>query len=535
VTATAGLGAAHPTAVPESREVAEHRAQVRRRLLPPGPTDRVAGWVGALAVTVLGGILRFWELGKPRAFIFDETYYAKDAYGLLQHGYEQDFVEKADERILQGNLNVFSDTASFVVHPPLGKWIIASGEQLFGMNPFGWRVAVAVLGTLSVLLLARLVRRVTGSTVLGTIAGFLLAIDGLHLVMSRSALLDLPVSFFVLAAFGALVMDREQGRRRAAERLDRFETSNLGPGLGFRPWRIAAGVLLGCALGTKWNAIFFIATFGLLTVWWDVSARRVAGARSPWLGALRHDALPAFLSIVPAALVTYVVTWTGWLVTDGGYYRTWADDNPSSTFGWIPGPLRSLWHYHHEAFAFHTGLSSDHAYESHPWSWLVQGRPVSFYYKEYTDGQLGCTVEKCAREVLAVGNPVLWWSVALALLVMVWLVISRRDWRAGAVLAAVAAGWLPWFWYADHNERTMFSFYAVAFVPFLVMAVTLCLGFVLGPKDASPARRTAGATAVGAYLLLALLAAVVLTPLWLGQVIPYDSWLDRLLGIQSWV
>jgi dolichyl-phosphate-mannose-protein mannosyltransferase len=144
-------------------------------------------------------------------------------------------------------------------------------------------------------------------------------------------------------------------------------------------------------------------------------------------------------------------------------------------------------------------------------------------------------VDKCAREVLAVGNPVLWWSVALALLVMIWLVISRRDWRAGAVLAAVAAGWLPWFWYADHNDRTMFSFYAVAFLPFLVMAVTLCLGFILGPRDASPARRTAGATAVGAYLLLALLAAVVLLPLWLGQVIPYSSWLERLLGIQSWV
>lgn len=531
----AEVGGPSVPAIPESAEIAEHRALVRRRLMPPAPTDRVAGWVGALSVTVLAGILRFWDLGQPRAFIFDETYYAKDAWGLLKHGYEQDFVEKADERILRGNLDVFSDTASFVVHPPLGKWIIATGEQIFGMNPFGWRVAMAVLGTLSVLLLARLVRRVTGSTVLGTIAGFLLAIDGLHIVMSRTALLDLPLSFFVLAAFGALVLDREQGRRRAAERLDAFEGGNMGPGLGFRPWRIVAGVLLGCALGTKWNAVFFIAAFGLLSVWWDVSARRVSGARSPWLGALRRDAVPAFLSIIPTALATYLFTWTGWFVTGGGYYRTWADDNPSSMFGWVPGPLRSLWHYHREALNFHTGLSSGHPYESHPWSWLVQGRPVSFYYREYTNGELGCEVEKCSREVLAVGNPVLWWSVALALVVMVWLVISRRDWRAGAVLAAVAAGWLPWFWYADHNDRTMFSFYAVAFLPFLVMAVTMCLGFVLGPRNATPMRRTVGAAAVGAYLLLALLAAVALTPLWLGQVLPYESWLDRLLGIGSWV
>jgi dolichyl-phosphate-mannose--protein O-mannosyl transferase len=521
--------------VPESDELREHRERVRHRLLPPGPTDRLAGWIGALTVTALGGFLRFWNLGQPKAFVFDETYYAKDAWALLHYGYEQDYVDKANDRIINGDTDVFSSTASYVVHPPLGKWIIASGEQVFGFNPFGWRVAIALLGTLSILLLARLVRRVTGSTVLGTIAGFLLAIDGLHLVMSRTALLDLPLSFFLLVAFGALVLDREWGRRRAADRLERFEGATFGPGLGFRPWLLAAGIALGCALGTKWNALFFIAAFGVLTVWWDVSARRVAGARSPWLGALSRDALPAFVTIVPAALVTYLATWTGWLVTSGGWDRHWADDNPSTYFGWVPDPLRSLWHYHAEAFQFHTGLTSDHAYESHPWSWLVQGRPVSFFYEEYTRGEMGCQVDKCAREVLGVGNPVIWWSAAAAIIVMIWLVISKRDWRAGAVLASLAAGWLPWFWYADHDDRTMFSFYAVSFVPFIIMAIAICLGFILGPSSASATRRTVGATAVGAYLLLAALAGAELLPLWWAQVIPYDDWLGRLFGLRSWV
>jgi dolichyl-phosphate-mannose--protein O-mannosyl transferase len=528
VTVTAG-----PAAGPA--EVTAHHERVRRRLLPPPPTDTAAGWIGALAVTALAGFLRFFRLGQPDAFIFDETYYAKDAWALLQQGFEQDFVKNADKLLLRGNLDVFSDSPAYVVHPPLGKWVIATGEQLFGMNPFGWRVAVALLGTLSVLILARLVRRMTGSTVLGTIAGFLLAIDGLHLVMSRTALLDLPLSFFLLVAFGALVLDRETGRRRAAERLDAFELSDRGPRLGFRPWRIVAGVLLGAALATKWNALFFIAAFGLLTVWWDVSARRVAGARSPWIGAVTKDALPAFVSIVPAALVTYLVTWSGWLFTSGGYHRQWGADNPSTTFGWVPDSLRSLWHYHAEAWRFHTTLTSDHPYDSHPWSWFFQGRPVSFFYEEYGRGELGCEVDRCAREVLAVGNPVIWWSAIGAVIVMVWLVASRRDWRAGAVLAALAAGWLPWFWYADHNDRTMFSFYAVAFLPFLVMAVTLCLGFILGPRDAPPTRRTVGATVVGGYLLLATLAAVALAPLWLGDVLPYEEWLDRLFGFRSWI
>ncbi|HVQ89100.1 MAG TPA: phospholipid carrier-dependent glycosyltransferase, partial [Actinomycetes bacterium] len=48
---------------------------IRRRLMPPLPSDRLLGWIGPLAVTLLAGILRFWDLGKPKVFVFDETYY----------------------------------------------------------------------------------------------------------------------------------------------------------------------------------------------------------------------------------------------------------------------------------------------------------------------------------------------------------------------------------------------------------------------------------------------------------------------------
>ncbi len=79
---------------------------------------------------------------------------------------------------------------------------------------FGWRFSAAVAGTLSVLLLVRIARRMFGSTILGCAAGLLLALDGFHLVLSRSALLDIFLLLFVLAAFGALVLDRDARRRR---------------------------------------------------------------------------------------------------------------------------------------------------------------------------------------------------------------------------------------------------------------------------------------------------------------------------------
>ncbi len=116
----------------------------------------------------------------------------------------------------------------YVVHPPMGKWVIGAGEKLFGFEPFGWRFMVALLGTLSVLMLCRIGRRLFRSTLLGCLAGLLLAVDGLHFVMSRTALLDQVLMFFVLASFGCLVLDRDRVRKRLAAALPEDEEGCCG-------------------------------------------------------------------------------------------------------------------------------------------------------------------------------------------------------------------------------------------------------------------------------------------------------------------
>ena len=214
------------------------RARARERLTPPMPTDVLWGWLGPLLITAVAGVLRFWNLGRPKAFIFDETYYAKDAWSLLHFGVEQNYVQGAkdknlaDKHILAGNLHdLFSGNAAYVVHPPAGKWVIAIGEWLFGMNPFGWRFMVAVTGTLAVLMTARIGRRLFRSTLLGCVAGLLLSVDAMEYVHSRTALLDPLLMFWVLAAFGALVVDRDAAREQLAATLDEI-TNALKPRLG---------------------------------------------------------------------------------------------------------------------------------------------------------------------------------------------------------------------------------------------------------------------------------------------------------------
>jgi dolichyl-phosphate-mannose-protein mannosyltransferase len=143
----------------------------------------------------------------------------------------------------------------FAAHPPFGKIQIALGEQLFGLNPFGWRFSAALAGSASILLLARITRRMTGSDVLGSIAGLLLALDGLEFVMSRTAMLDIFVMFWVLAGFGCLVIDRDRARARLAARSPGLPAEGTGPRLGIRLWRIAAGFCLGLAVASKWNGL----------------------------------------------------------------------------------------------------------------------------------------------------------------------------------------------------------------------------------------------------------------------------------------
>ena len=548
--------------------VPRSRPGVGERLVPPfpSPEPRVAAvfglapelaarlarwsaWGAPLLVALVAGVLRFWQLGSPHAVIFDETYYAKDAWSLLHHGYEATWPDKANEQILADPQRIPLSTGARTSSTRRSEsGSSPSGEWMFGLHPFGWRFMTAVLGTLSVLMLCRIGRRLFRSTALGCLAGGLMAVDGLHFVMSRAALLDLVVMFWVLAAFGCLLVDRDKARARLAARLPRRETEK-GPGtgdvltdafvgdrtgLGWRPWRLLAGLCLGLGVATKWNGLYVLAAFGILTVLWDMGARRTAGAARPFLAVLRKDALPAFASLPIVALGTYVASWSGWFATSGGYFRDWADkQGAAGPWGWLPGPLRSLWHYEPEVYEFHVSLTSGHTYESNPWSWLVLGRPVSYFYESPKAGKDGCTdqAKGCAREVLALGTPLLWWAGCLALLYVLYRWFFRRDWRAGGILCGVAAGYLPWFMY---QERTIFLFYAVVFVPFVCLALAMTAGALAGPPGSSDRRRTVGVVGAGVVGLLIVWNFIYFWPIYTGQTIPMDEWRHR-MWFDTWI
>ena len=502
-------------------------AQASQRTEPAGtiPSGRSLllgstfwGWAGPVLIMLLGGFLRFYRLSTPDAVVFDETYYVPDANSILHHGVEFAHVNKVNNLLVAGNPNFYQHShgqlvPEIVAHPPLGKIMMAVGQWIFGLTPFGWRFTVALIGTVCILMLARITRRLTGSTMLGCVAG-LLVID----------------------------RDRIRARLAAAATAGTYPTS--GPKLGIRWLRVAAGLCLGCAVASKWNGLWYLAAFAGLAVAWDLGARRAAGFRDWLTSGLRSDAKWLPVWFIAAPLVIYAAAWSGWFANSNGYYRNWAATHGNHTPIW--STIDSWYQYNHWMLQFGLGLSSTHAYKSNPLGWTVLARPISFYWCA------GNTVPRCgvkpnfAQEVLAIGTPLIWWGGTLALLFCLgwWLLgligdlafsrLPRRDWRAGAVLLGVAAGWFPWIWYAWHDNRTEFYYYAIAFEPFMIIAITLCLGLIIGPARAAPGRRAVGAVAAGGYLVAVLLNFAYLYPVLTAEVIPYSAWLSR-MWFSRWI
>ncbi|WP_309131559.1 phospholipid carrier-dependent glycosyltransferase [Brevibacterium sp.] len=555
-------------------------AAIRRELFTAGMWSTRAPvwmWPALLLITVIAGVLRLFRLDFPHRLIFDETYYVKDGYSVFKYGYERSWPEGADDSFNAGDPSVIESTPEYVVHPPLGKWIIGAGIHLFGADDsFGWRFSVAILGTATIFLIGFIAWKLLRSPFFACVAAGLLAIDGEHFVHSRTSLLDIVLMAFILLAFAFIVLDREQVTKRlaawsastqqipatesvagspsiqetrestqepahaldaaAAARRNR-DALNFGPRLGARWWLLAAGLSLGLAMGVKWSGLYAVAALGILVVAWDVHSRHRAGVVHPWLGALIRDSVPAFLRLVPVALVTYIVTWSGWILSADAWDRQWAAETPGwwqalpSWLDWLPG----LAHYHYTAYSFHVGLESEHPYMSNPWGWIVQWRPTSFYYESLSHGDLGCAATKCSSAITSVGNPVIWGLAPVALLLVLAAWILRRDVRAGVILTGLAATWLPWFAY---QERTIFTFYTIVMVPFVVLALTYCLALLWGraPVGVPRGRRVPGPLllrrlGVGLVLVAAIMAFAYFWPIYTGEVIPFEAWNARMWNV----
>ena len=437
--------------------------------------------VFGLGLTAL--TFRLWNLRFPKGFVFDEVYYAQNANSLLHHGVE---------------LDPKGGAAQFIVHPPVGKWMIALGIKLFGYHEFGWRISAALIGTASIMMIFYIAQRLFENYFLSLSAGILMSADGLHLVMSRTALLDIFLMFFTLLAFFFLL----------------------------RSQHLAAGISLGLAAATKWSGVYYLVAYLAFTLYVEYRRNKAMEDETPIRNVVREKLLKRVAQYILVPVSIYSLSWAGWLFNRSGYDRNWANSQPGGFFSFIPRPIRSLWHYHAEMWNFHTTLTASHPYAANPWSWLILGRPTSFYY----EAPHGCGAASCAQEVIALGTPLLWWSGVAAIAITFGYWIARREWQSGLLLLSLGAGYLPWF---NWQKRTVFSFYSIAFEPFLVLIIVYVLSKVLEPNEEGEVSKFRKYASYG-YLGLVVLNFAYFLPLFMGSIITYSHW-SSLMWLPSWI
>ncbi|WP_228460818.1 dolichyl-phosphate-mannose--protein mannosyltransferase [Gordonia crocea] len=520
--------------------MAEDLGRSPGRTLPEpvfGADDRRRGLVVGLVITALAAITRLWDLTHPTdkgTPVFDEKHYVPQAWQVLTGG------------------NWIEDNPAYglVVHPPVGKWLLALGQAVFGYGPMGWRILPALCGIGIVVMVYCIARRIARSTLVGAMAGLLAICDGVLFVQSRMGMLDIFAAFFIVAAFAALLADRDQMRRRLDDAhraakgnggrfaADCFD-SDFGPRFGFRWYRFTAGVMLGLACGTKWSGIYFVLAFTLMSLAFDVAARRAYGVRRPWLGVLRRDLVPSAASLSVMPILIYLASFAPWFASETSVYRYHETGSGTGAFGWVPAAWRSLWYYQSGILRFHEGLTSSagnhHPWESKPWTWPMGLRPMLYAVETGPDR---CGDGDCARVQMLIGTPAIWWLALPVLAWSLWAFLGRRDWRYGVALLGYGAAFAPWFLTID---RQMYFFYATLMTPFLVVLIALCLGDALRWAAALPRRADGGApdrqilvlAAVAVYLALVVLNFAWLWPVLAGVPITKLHWHQE-IWLPSW-
>jgi dolichyl-phosphate-mannose-protein mannosyltransferase len=449
-------------------------------------------------ITAGAGALRLWNLGHPPEKVFDEVYYASDACLFAGEDHRACDLDSPTERSW--------------VHPPLGKHLISWGVHGFGNRPVGWRAPSAIAGTATVAMVGALAFLLTRSAAWAGVASLFLAVEHLHVVQSRIAMLDVFQAFFAVLGFLLLVWWRVRRDRGEAEALHPAGGGTAHPEAGPHPgpqggpwlW-IGAGAAFGAGTAVKWSGVYALAAGAVLALVWERSRRRRLGSERPLARTIVEHGPFLILAFGLVPLLAYAATWIPWLADHG--------------FG-----LAGWWRNHIAMADYHVGLQAFengepiHPYMSEAWTWLALLRPVAYYFQG---------AEDTAAEILAIGHPLLFWG---AFLILPYLAVSwwrLRDWRAGAILVPILLQYVPWLFV----QRPLFLFYMTPVTPFLALGAAYVL------RDLTLARilhRRVALAVAAAVVVTALALFAFFWPVLVGETISREAWEAR-IWFDRWI
>lgn len=433
---------------------------------------------------------------------FDEIYHARTAYEFLKE------------------LPAYENT-----HPPLGKLFIAAGVAVFGMTPFGWRIAGTLFGIAMIPLVYLFARRLTGNMPLAALGCLLFSFDFMHFTQTRLATIDVYITFFVILMYYFMYRYTQ---------LSFYDTPLRKT---FLPLG-ACGVCMGLGIACKWTGVY--AGIGLALIFFGTVFRRYreycyakenprGSTESISHSAVVNSFLPNILRTFLFCLLFFVaVPALLYLLS----YLPFSDGTNDNLF------VRML-HNQEYMFRYHSGLNSSHPYSSPWYQWPVMYRPI-WYYSRIVTGSPGAGGLR--EGISAFGNPLVWWPGIPAALYVLYRSLAgdkprknrsaaipgaqKKDSTAAFLLTGYLAQYLPWFFVT----RVTFIYHYFPSVVFVVLMILFSLSKLrhrMKRKTFTALLFLYGASSFGLFLLY--------YPVLSGQPVA-SAFVDRFLRwFPSWV
>ena len=407
--------------------------------------------------------LKLYSLENPKSHYFDEIYYAFTAQEMAKGN-------RAGWEVGHTAPKGFAYEWS---HPPLGKELSALGILIFGDNSFGWRLFQALFGGGATLIIYLLGKELFQSKRAGLIAAFLFTFESFIFVLSRITMVDIfLMSFILLASLFIVKYARTQKIL----------------------YLVLSGVFCGAAMSVKWSGIYateFLAAISFLLIFYRNYALQK-----------RASFFLLFLKTVPKILLIFV------LIPLVVYVATYI---PFFLFGNSISDFISL---QKSMYGYHQGLTATHPYQSSWWEWPLLVRPVYLYL-----GSHG----KEAAHIYAIGNPFIWWTGCVFLILSIVEVIRKEVPALAFVVLSVFAYWLPW---ALSPRKLVFIYHFLPSLPFVILIIAYFL-------DLLWIKSRYGRAFVIVYLVCAIGMFIYFYPILAAIPVPNDS-LGRFFWLKSW-
>lgn len=423
-----------------------------------------------VALIIFAFFSRIWRVEYPSHFYFDEIYHAFTAQRFLHNdpkGYEFWNTPPAG-------------VAYEWTHPPVAKLLMALGMLVFGENSFGWRISSVLFGTGIVFLVGRLAWIAFHDKRITLLALFFAAIDELLIAMSRIAMNDVHVIFFILASVIVYIKFKRMEYDSKVLLFSKFKTLAI------------CVVFLGLALASKWTALYLIPAYGIDQILTILTKRKI-------------PALPILL-LAPILSLFLVVG-----VYLASYTQFFLQGHSFPIFIQLQ---QQMWWYH-------TGLKATHAYQSRPEQWLLDIRPVWLFvdYAQYAKGYVA--------NIYNTDNPFLLWGGLASILFTASAIILKvvrvkktkeyalhvgffpQPWEVYFFLLLYFILWVPWIF----SPRIMFFYHYAPSLPFLfILLARTCVKLWEHGRNSQ--------ALIKGFLVLIVIAFLAIYPLNSGLFIP---------------